>query len=52
MAESYFFNARTDDSVAYDAGPGVFSVTSLCFLSYLTGSGSSSAFTAALKACK
>lgn len=35
---------------AFDAGPGVYSIASLCFFSFLTGAGSCSAFTASIKA--
>lgn len=40
----------TDQSVAFDAGPGVYSIASLCLFSFFTGAGSCSAFTAAIKA--
>ncbi|KIW14121.1 hypothetical protein PV08_06902 [Exophiala spinifera] len=37
-------------SQAYNAGPGAYSVGLICLFSFLTGAGSSSAFTASLKA--
>lgn len=36
--------------IAFDAGPGVYSITSLCLFSFFTGAGSCSAFTASIKA--
>lgn len=36
--------------VAFDAGPGVYSIASLCLFSFFTGAGSCSAFTASIKA--
>lgn len=38
--------------LAYEAGPGVYSVAALCLFSFFTGAGSCAAFTAAIKACK
>lgn len=35
---------------AYDAGPGAYSVATLCLFSFFSGAGSASAFTAAIKA--
>lgn len=35
---------------AFDAGPGMYSIASLCLFSFLTGAGSCSAFTASIKA--
>jgi hypothetical protein len=35
---------------AYDAGPGAYSMFSLCLFSFFTGAGSCSAFTASIKA--
>lgn len=40
----------TDSDTAFDAGPGVYSIASLCVFSFFTGAGSCSAFTAAIKA--
>lgn len=37
-------------SAAFDAGPGVYSVATLCLFSFFTGAGSCSAFTASIKA--
>lgn len=44
------FKMRIVDLVeAYDAGPGAYSVASICFFSFFTGAGSCSAFTASIK---
>lgn len=40
----------TDDDAAFDAGPGAYSIGSLCLFSFFTGAGSCSAFTASIKA--
>lgn len=45
-----FLDARLIAVVAFDAGPGVYSVASLCLFSFFTGAGSSAAFTASIKA--
>jgi hypothetical protein len=39
-----------DESLAYDAGPGQYSVALICLFSFLSGAGSCSAFTASIKA--
>lgn len=39
-----------DITIAFDAGPGVYSIASLCLFSFFTGAGSCSAFTASIKA--
>ena len=39
-----------DNDTAFDAGPGEYSIASLCLFSFFTGAGSCSAFTASIKA--
>ena len=46
---SDMIKTRTDRYAAFDAGPGGYSIASLCLFSFFTGAGSCSAFTASIK---